>query len=218
MFQDIIISPFFHNLLEVQKPIESKFLGIYKSKLAASEHKIAQFQYCFLRLKELLKTADKEAETKNDVILEITVMFEAYLLFCKSSMDFATCAYWIYYNNSSNIDSMSQFYKKVKNGDSKVLSLDKWKTLLESIKEDDFFAIDMFLGDEKQSLRDLSIHGRKIKIITFPGENKLYFETNYKSFAEMNTWLDFADMTLFTILNAFRFELSMSEIEIAKQQ
>lgn len=188
---------YFFECYSIDKKLSEKSFGIYKYKLEAADTKLrfATFAY-----EEIRKITD-ELEVGEFIYfddcnrLRISFYLEVFLVFARAGFDLAISSYFTYFHDTTNLDSLNDFIKKIKKESDwlPLFSKNTWIELINDYDSEDFTWVKALVGASSGvSLRDKVVHKGLILIDTIINESDkgcFVIHLNSKEVVYLVPWL-----------------------------
>lgn len=188
---------YFFECYSIDKKLSEKSFNIYKYKLEAADTKLrfATFAY-----EEIRKITD-ELEVGEFIYfddynrLRMSFYLEAFLVFARAGLDLAISSYFTYFHDTTNLDSLNDFIKKIKKEHDwlPIFSKHNWMELVSDYDSENFNWVKALVGASSGvSLRDKVVHKGSILIDTIINESDkgcFVIHLNSKEIGYLVPWL-----------------------------
>jgi len=165
------VTHIFYDCRIINKQYGKRLLGIYEQRLDACNVKIRFAAKSLLAARKIVKELEhgEFIYFDDESRLGLSYYVESFLIFSRASIDLAISAYHLYFFGSGNLDSFSDFLKKLPEriGTLPAKSRRFWSTVYEAFEAEHFTWIHALVGKEKGlSLRDLVVHKGMVEVDT----------------------------------------------------
>lgn len=188
---------YFFDCYSIKKELTDRSFNIYKYKLEAADTKLrfATFAY------EEIKKITDELEVGEFIYfddynrLRMSFYLEAFLVFARAGLDLSISSYYTYFHDTTNLDSLNDFIKKIKKEHDwlPLFSKDKWLELVGDYDSENLTWIKALVGASSGvSLRDKVVHKGSILIDTIINESDkgcFVIHLNSKEISYLVPWL-----------------------------
>lgn len=215
----------FEKCRRINKDFPKNILGLYIQKLDACNIKVRFAARALVFIKQIVEEFEHGKFIYFDDANRLKLSFytESYLIFIRASLDIIVGAYYIYLTGKTNLDSLNDFFKKIRNDNS--FLPDSSKEFWESIwgdYEGIYTWINLIVGKEKGlSLRDMVVHKSTVDIDYYIDENKrgeFYIGFSKKSSGNMMPWLEDIFNQSGTIIDRIKNDIIYLDSNIAKKE
>ncbi len=219
-------SHWFAECLLVKKPLERKVLGVYKQRLDASDSKIRFAAIAYLNIQKIVAELEHGEFIYFDDENRLKMHFntESLIIFLRASLDLATSAYYTYFSQNTNIDSINDFLKKIGKGRKNKAEIewlpsdsqDFWFDVYGDYSTEEYFTwIHLLVGRDKgMSLRDLIIHKQNVEVDTYIDDDDkghFYIGLTKDSMGHVNPWLEHIFQSVQRLLDRIRDDIINAE-------
>jgi len=210
---------FFYDCSSINKKLTDQNLNIYKYKLLSADFKL---RFTVLAYENLVKYIEglevgEFIYFSDQDRLSMSFYLESFLIFARTTFDLAISSYYIYFQNKSNLDSLNDFIKKIKNDSSWLpqISSNLWNKLISDYDAKDFNWINTLVGASSGvSLRDKAVHKGLLQIDTYINDcdkGCFILHLNAKEVGYLYPWILNVKSSLFQYLFAIRNDIKLNE-------
>ena len=215
----------FAECLQVKKPLDKKVFGVYKQRLDASDSKIRFAAKTYISIVEIVSELEhgEFIYFDDENRLDLHFYTESLIIFLRASMDLAISAYYSYFSQNTNIDSINKFLKKIKTGQDNKAEIEWlpsdsykfWLGVYEDYSSEDYRWIHSLVGKNKgMSLRDLVIHKKNLVLDTYiddAGKGRFYIGLTNDSIGPVKPWLKHIFQSVEYVMERVRDDIVNSE-------
>lgn len=174
-FYNNIHSHFFKECYILKKELKDDLKRLFLYKLECSDAKFRYTIYAYEEINKICKQHDwsKSIYLVDSERLMLSFYLESYLVLSRACVDLAISAYYCYFKESKNLDSLNDFIKKIKKESDWLPLISKcfWEDLINKHNEKEYNHLKAFLGsDNGVALRDKVVHKGNIYITETPVE------------------------------------------------